>query len=147
MPELTDADSFVQHLREAIKSKTRWVFVADNEASHLHMVALAFALYLRWEKVGVDAKSLLHYGCCEFAATDTFQRGALSLLTIPRSAFDADDVNDFFAMTSWDPANPTGGNWDVIVLCDKDPVRLEGVVAFLRGVVKGKAYPLNVEDN
>ncbi len=81
MPALTTAAAVQTHIRDALASRGRWVFLTDTPHGHAAFVALAG--YLAHNGVRPDK---LFFSAFELNHAPTAARATVSLLTCPKSA-------------------------------------------------------------
>jgi hypothetical protein len=144
MPRLKDGTSMVR-VRDAIRKRTRWVFVATVAEGHRKLAELAVALALRWEVLGLCVDSLLDFGAIDFLNAPTGHRGVISILTVPKSALSVDEVNSFLGRMP--PHQQTDGSEDLFGLCLDTAAGREMLTLFFQAVHKGEFRVWTPQDN
>jgi hypothetical protein len=139
VPYLKDPETIALRLADAIQGRTRWVFVTDLPAGHARMADLAAALALRWLALGLNPDTLLDYGVFEFVNVPTLHRATVSVLTIPKSAVDVDEVNVFLAQVA--PGQQTDGERDLLLLTEDTPRARETLGVLLQAIADGDLLP------
>jgi hypothetical protein len=153
MPSLNDADAVLGHLREALSGRTRWVFVTDDEAGMVALLALGLALIGQYAPLGVDADRLLVRGSFDFLSVHTGHRARLAFLTVPKAMLGPEEINEFLRLLRRagliDGGGPsrTDGGQDILVLCPDEPARVGAVACALEALRAGKAHPAAPADN
>jgi hypothetical protein len=144
MPRLKDSTSMAR-VRDAIRARTRWVFVTELGDGHRQLASLAVNLALRWELLGLCPDALLDYGLIDFCNGPTGHRGVISILTVPKSALSVDEVNSFLGCLS--PRQQTDGSEDLFGLCLDTDAGREMLTLFLQAVHKGKFRVWTPQEN
>ena len=134
MPRLKDMTS-LEHLQNAIRDRSRWIFISSLGNGHRALADLAYALAVRWELLGVRAEALLGHGFVDFCNGPTGHRGMITILTVPNSALSVADVNSFLGCMS--PAQHTDGSQDLIGICADTKAGRQMLTRFLQTVHEG----------
>jgi hypothetical protein len=133
MRHLTTAAAAAAHLTDAVRGRDRWIFVADSEGGHLALVEIGAGL-LRKAAAARRPPPELAFGCFDFCNLPTRCRGWFSVLTVPKSAMTAKQVQRAVRPTRRIKA-PQGQ--DIIIMA----VDVEAAATLLAAAERGELAP------
>jgi hypothetical protein len=141
MAQFQTPQEVLAHLRQVIRDRSAWVFVADGPEGHRRISALALALYFQWGEEQTARR--LRYGMCHFQNVPTRHEADLSILTVPKAHLPGSYVDVFLKEVGWSSER---GDRDLFLFSEGRS--LDGVIPlFLAAVQDGAAQPDTSQDN